>query len=62
MKGIPPDYVSYLLRLWKSCDGEKITWHGSLECTVDGKRWQFESITQLVAFLTSQFEQEIQEV
>ncbi len=52
-----PDYVSYLLRLWKSVEDKQVFWHANLECTQDGKILNFDSIYQLAAYLTSHFGQ-----
>lgn len=44
-------YVSYLLRLWQSGDGEETLWRASLECPMTGERQNFASLRSLFAFL-----------
>jgi len=44
-------YLSYLLRLWLSNDGEKNAWRISLESTQTRKRKGFASIEELVVYL-----------
>ncbi len=50
-------YLSYLLRLWQTSDGEKQIWRASLESPGTGERRGFASLKELVAFLESQIEQ-----
>jgi hypothetical protein len=55
-----PDYLSYLLRLWRvSGDGgthrkEKTVWRASLESPHTGERMGFASLDALFAFLRQQ--------
>jgi hypothetical protein len=55
-----PDYLSYLLRLWRvRGDGkthrkEKTTWRASLESSLTGKQRGFASLDDLFAFLREQ--------
>ena len=49
-----PDYVSYLLRLWRE-DGEGSTnWRASLESALTHERHVFPSLMELFAFLQRQ--------
>jgi hypothetical protein len=49
-----PDYLSYLLRLWRE-DGKGSTdWRASLESALTGKRHVFPSLIELFAFLQRQ--------
>lgn len=45
------DYVSYLLRLWRSGKGPETVWRASLESPLTGKRQGFASLQDLFAFL-----------
>jgi hypothetical protein len=45
------DYVSYLLRLWRTGSGKKAVWRASLEDPLTGERQGFASLKDLVAFL-----------
>ena len=47
----PHGYLSYLLRLWLSNDGEKTAWRISLESIQTRKRKGFASIEELVVYL-----------
>jgi hypothetical protein len=47
----PNDYTSYLMRLWKTHEGDGAAWRISLEDTRSGCRWQFNSLEAMVAFL-----------
>jgi hypothetical protein len=49
------DYASYLLRLRRSDQDGRPTWRASLESTRDGKRLDFGSVEELIAFLTDRF-------
>ena len=57
MSNEQPDYLSYLLRLWREQDaGEKnnaepAVWHASLESSLTGRRQGFHSLDELFAFL-----------
>ncbi len=53
-----PDYLSYLLRLWRDDeDGgihrgkDQVAWRASLENSLTGKRQGFRSLDDLFAFL-----------
>jgi hypothetical protein len=47
------DYVSYLLRLWRTGSGKKAVWRASLEDPLTGERQGFASLKELVVFLES---------
>ena len=51
-------YLSYLLRLWQTSDGQDVRWHASLEVPGSGERRGFASMDDLVDFLRSQTEVE----
>jgi len=54
MSSEQPDYLSYLLRLWRE-DGEGQTkWRASLESALTGKRHVFAGLVELYAFLQRQ--------
>ncbi len=63
-----PDYVSYLLRLWReSGDGgvyrgdEKAVWRASVESSLSGERVGFANLEELFEFLRRQTsEQEVE--
>ena len=49
--GPSPEYVSYLLRLWRSTQNGKVVWRASLECPHSGEVQGFASLEALCAFL-----------
>jgi hypothetical protein len=49
-------YLSYLLRLWQTSDGEKQVWRASLESPGAGERQGFASLEALFGFLQAQTE------
>ena len=49
-------YLSYLLRLWQTSDGEKQIWRASLESPGTGERRGFASLADLFDFLLAQAE------
>lgn len=51
-------YLSYLLRLWQTSDGEELLWRASLEMPGTGERHGFASLKALFEFLRSQAEPE----
>lgn len=55
--GEQPDYLSYLMRLWRVRDGERTTWRASLESALTGEMHSFASLDRLCAFLRAQMEQ-----
>jgi len=55
----PPDYLSYLLRLWRVCergppDWQAPIWRASLQSPQTGKRVSFATLDDLFAFLREQ--------
>ena len=48
------DYVSYLLRLWRTSDAEDVPWRASLESPSTGQRWGFGDLEDLFEFLRGQ--------
>ena len=54
MSNEQPEYMSYLLRLWRD-DGEGATgWRASLESSLTGKRQVFACLEELFDFLRRQ--------
>jgi hypothetical protein len=51
MSGDRQRYVSYLLRLWRTQDGEALVWRASLESARSGERRGFARLSELYAFL-----------
>ena len=49
-------YLSYLLRLWQTSDGEQQIWRASLESPGTGERRGFASLADLFDFLLTQTE------
>lgn len=49
-------YLSYLLRLWQTGEGEEQAWHASLESPGTRRRQGFASLETLFDFLKSQTE------
>ena len=56
-----PDYLSYLLRLWRDADNDGphqmkpwTAWRASLQCSLAGERRVFASLDDLFAFLRRQ--------
>ena len=56
--GAHPEYLSYLLRVWRSEPGRAGGWRASLENPHTGERVGFASLEQLFAFVMEQTEQE----
>jgi hypothetical protein len=48
---MPADYLSYLLRLWRTGEGRCTTWRASLESPMTGSRQSFASLAALFAHL-----------
>jgi len=44
-------YLSYLLRLWETSDGEKEVWRASVECPGTRERQSFADVQTLIEFL-----------
>ncbi len=57
-----PHYLSYMLRLWQTSDGEKQVWRASLETPGTGERQGFGSLADLFEFLQLQTEPECEEM
>ena len=51
-------YLSYLLRLWQTGDGEEQVWRASLQAPGSEERHGFATLQDLVDFLQTQTEQE----
>jgi hypothetical protein len=49
-----PDYLSYLLRLWRVTLAGQVAWRASLECPHTGDRLGFADLHSLWSFLQSQ--------
>jgi hypothetical protein len=49
-------YLSYLLRLWQTSDGNKYVWRASLESPGSGERRGFTGLKALCDFLKAQVE------
>lgn len=52
--GEPPDYIAFVLRLWRETDGEKTEWRASLQDPHSGDRVGFASLRDLFAFLENE--------
>jgi hypothetical protein len=51
-----PRYLSYMLRLWETSNGERQIWRASLESPGSGERQGFASLQSLLEFLEAQTE------
>ena len=49
-----PDYLAYLLRLWRTGGDEEPTWRATLECARTHEQVGFESIAALCHYLQRQ--------
>ena len=49
-------YLSYLLRLWETSDGENDVWRASVERPGTGERRSFADVQALFAFLLHEIE------
>lgn len=57
--GLPKTrYLSYLLRLWETADGEQRFWRASLERPGTGERRSFATIEALFAYLRQETQSE----
>ena len=54
MSNEQPNYLSYLLRLWRENDEEQNDWRASLESALTHKRHVFPSLMGLFTFLRRQ--------
>lgn len=50
----PCRYISYLLRMWETRNGERSIWRASLETPGSGQRLGFASLESLMEFLEAQ--------
>lgn len=50
----PCRYISYLLRMWETSNGERRLWRASLETPGSGQRLGFASLESLTEFLEAQ--------
>ena len=48
------DYFSYLLRLWRTGEGDRSTWRASLKSAGSGEQVAFASLEDLFRFLRTQ--------
>lgn len=51
-------YLSYLLRLWQTTDGDVTIWRASLDSPGTGERRSFASLEALFAFLEKETKSE----
>ena len=51
-------YLSYLLRLWQTCDGQTRIWRASLESPGTGERRGFADLQALFDFLSAEIGQD----
>jgi hypothetical protein len=51
MEGEQPDYLSYLLRLWRVGDDEEPMWRASLKSAHTGQQVGFGNLEELFEFL-----------
>jgi hypothetical protein len=49
-------YLSYLLRMWQTSDGQQQIWRASLESPGTGQRHGFSSLEDLMIFLRAQMD------
>jgi hypothetical protein len=49
-----PDYLSYLVRLWRVSAGGATTWRASVECPHTGEQLGFAGVQDLFDFLSDQ--------
>ena len=54
MEKTQPDYVSYLMRLWRENADEKTVWRASLESSLGGEQRGFACLNDLFDFLRQQ--------
>jgi len=47
-------YLSYLLRLWQTSDGNEYVWRASLQCPGSGERHGFAGLEEMFQFLYTQ--------
>lgn len=49
--GLRPDYLSYLLRLWRTGSKDATAWRSALEDVQTGERRTFANLDALIAYL-----------
>ncbi|MGC9357807.1 MAG: hypothetical protein ACP5GX_08070 [Anaerolineae bacterium] len=49
-----PDYLSYLMRLWRVRSGDETTWRASLQSARSGETHYFADLDRLCTFLRDQ--------
>ena len=49
-----PDYLSYMLRMWRAQEEGKDVWRASLHSPQSGERVSFRTLEELFAFLRQQ--------
>lgn len=49
-----PDYLSYLLRMWRAQEEGREVWRASLQHVETGERASFRSLEELFAYLRQQ--------
>jgi len=54
MSGKQPDYLSYLLRLWRVNHAQETIWRASLKSASTGEQMGFASLDELFEFLRQQ--------
>ena len=54
MSNEQPNYLSYLLRLWRENGEERNDWQASLESALTRKRYAFSNLEKLFTFLQQQ--------
>lgn len=55
-----PDYLSYLIRLWRTQSGEGRVWRACLEEPLTQEVYRFDDLQSLLAFLLAQTRQSVQ--
>jgi hypothetical protein len=54
MEGERPDYLSYLLRLWRVSDDDELAWRAWLKSAHTGEQAGFGTLEELFQFLQGQ--------
>jgi hypothetical protein len=49
-----PDYLSYMLRMWRAREDKREVWRASLQSPQSGERVSFRTLEALFAFLRQQ--------
>ena len=53
-RGKQPDYLSYLIRMWRTHSGDALVWRAALEDPLTQETWRFDDLPSLMAFLQAQ--------